>query len=45
MALGFLEKRRLAVVEPNPAGGRGKVVRLTPSGRDARDAYGACSVS
>ncbi len=38
MALGFLEKRRLAVVEPDPAGGRGKVVRLTPSGRAARDA-------
>jgi DNA-binding MarR family transcriptional regulator len=37
MALGFLEKRQLAVVEPDPAGGRGKVVRLTPSGRDARD--------
>jgi DNA-binding MarR family transcriptional regulator len=38
MALGFLEKRQLAVVEPDPAGGRGRVVRLTPSGRDARDA-------
>ena len=37
VALGFLEKRRLAVVEPDPAGGRGKVVRLTPSGRAARD--------
>ena len=40
MALGFLERRKLAEVEAAPAGGRGKVVRLTPAGRAAREADG-----
>jgi DNA-binding MarR family transcriptional regulator len=35
MALGVLEKQRLAVVEPDPAASRGKVVRLTDAGRTA----------
>jgi DNA-binding MarR family transcriptional regulator len=39
MALGFLEKRRYVVVEPDPAASRTKVVRLMPKGRKARDAY------
>lgn len=39
MALGFLQKRRLAVVEPDPAGARAKVARLTATGREAQEAY------
>jgi len=39
MALGFLRNRKMAVVEPDPAGSRAKVVRLTPKGREAQDAY------
>jgi DNA-binding MarR family transcriptional regulator len=39
VAVGFLQKRRVAVVERDPAGGRAKVVRLTPQGRKAQDAY------
>ena len=39
MAMGILQKRRFAVVEPDPAGSRAKVVRLTPKGREAQDAY------
>jgi DNA-binding MarR family transcriptional regulator len=38
-ALGFLQKRRLAVVDPDPAGSRAKIARLTPKGREAQDAY------
>ena len=39
MALGYLEGRELAVVEPDPAGSRYKVARLTPKGLEARKAY------
>jgi DNA-binding MarR family transcriptional regulator len=38
MAMGILQKARLVVAEPDPAG-RGKVVRLTAKGREAQDAY------
>jgi len=38
-AVGFLQKRRVAVVEQDPTGGRAKIVRLTPKGREAQDAY------
>jgi DNA-binding MarR family transcriptional regulator len=36
MATGFLEKRRYAIEEPDPAASRGKVVRLTAKGRMAQ---------
>jgi DNA-binding MarR family transcriptional regulator len=36
MAMGILEKRRLAVAETDPAVPRGKVIRLTPQGRTTR---------
>ena len=36
MATGFLEKRRYAIAEPEPAASRGKVVRLTAKGRMAQ---------
>lgn len=39
MAMGILEKKRLAVVEPDPNGSRFKMARLTPAGIEARDAY------
>jgi DNA-binding MarR family transcriptional regulator len=39
MAMGILKKKRLAVVEPDKIGARAKVARLTPAGRDAKDAY------
>jgi DNA-binding MarR family transcriptional regulator len=39
MAMGILQKRRVAVVEPDRTGGVAKVARLTPSGRDAQRAY------
>jgi DNA-binding MarR family transcriptional regulator len=39
VAVSFLRKRRLAVVEQDVAGSRAKVVRLTPKGREAQDAY------
>jgi DNA-binding MarR family transcriptional regulator len=39
MSVGFLEKRRYVVVGPNPTGGRAKLVRLTPKGIEAQDAY------
>ncbi|MGD0303002.1 MAG: MarR family winged helix-turn-helix transcriptional regulator [Bryobacteraceae bacterium] len=39
MALGFLKKKSIAVVEPDPAGSRAKIARLTPKGRAAQDAY------
>jgi DNA-binding MarR family transcriptional regulator len=35
MALGVLEKGGFTVVEPDPAGGRSKIVRLTSKGLDA----------
>jgi len=38
MAMGILQKRRLAVVEPDPAGSRFNVVRLTPKGLQVQDA-------
>ena len=39
MATGFLGKRGLAVIETDPAGSRAKLVRLTPKGLKAQDAY------
>lgn len=39
MAMGILQERHLAVVEPDPTGSRFKVIRLTPKGREAQDAY------
>jgi DNA-binding MarR family transcriptional regulator len=39
MAMGVLEKGRLAAVEPDPAGGRWKVARLTPEGRVVKDEH------
>ena len=39
MALGFLEKKHVVVVEPEQTGSRTKIVRLTPIGRKAQDAY------
>jgi hypothetical protein len=35
---GIAGQQSLAVVEPDPAASRGKVVRLTPGGRRAQDA-------
>lgn len=39
MALRFLTKHGYAVVQPESAGGRVKLIVLTPKGRDARDRY------
>ena len=39
MALGILMKKRLAVIEPDPKGGRAKVARLTGKGREAQEVY------
>jgi DNA-binding MarR family transcriptional regulator len=39
MAMGYLEKKRLAVVEPDPAGSRSKIAQLTPLGSAARKVY------
>jgi len=39
MAVSFLEKRGYAVVETDPVDGRSKLLTLTKSGREARDAY------
>ena len=39
MALGFLEKKLVAVVEPDPTGSRLKVARLTAKGIEAQAAY------
>jgi DNA-binding MarR family transcriptional regulator len=39
MAMGILQKRRALVVQPERTGSRAKVVRLTPKGREAQDAY------
>ena len=38
MATGIAGRQGLAVVEPDPAASRGKVVRLTPAGRRAQEA-------
>ena len=39
MAMGILRNEQLAVVGPDPAGSRAKVIRLTPKGRKAQDDY------
>jgi len=39
MALGFLQKRGVAVVEEESGATRAKIARLTPKGRDAQDAH------
>ena len=39
MAMGVLQKRRTAVIEPDQTGVRAKVARLTAKGREAQDAY------
>jgi DNA-binding MarR family transcriptional regulator len=36
---GFLERQGYAVIEPDPSAARTRLVRLTPKGRAARDAY------
>jgi DNA-binding MarR family transcriptional regulator len=40
MALGVLEKKRVAVVEPDQSAARARLARLTPQGREAQEAYG-----
>lgn len=39
MAIGILQKKHLAVEEPDPAGSRFKIVRLTTEGKKAQVAY------
>jgi DNA-binding MarR family transcriptional regulator len=39
MAMGILQKNRLAVAGPDPGGSRAKVARLTPKGEEVREAY------
>jgi DNA-binding MarR family transcriptional regulator len=39
MALGFLQTKRMIVIQPDPVAGRMKIVRLTSKGRDAQGAY------
>jgi DNA-binding MarR family transcriptional regulator len=39
MAMGVLGKKGSAVVERDPSGGRAKIARLTPKGREAQDTY------
>lgn len=39
MAMGILQKRSLAVIEPGPAAATVKVARLTPKGNFAKQAY------
>jgi DNA-binding MarR family transcriptional regulator len=39
MAAGILTRRSWAVVEPDPAASRGKLLRLTPRGRSAQEEY------
>jgi DNA-binding MarR family transcriptional regulator len=39
VALSFLAKQRYIVLEPDPTAARAKLVRLTPKGRLAQDAY------
>lgn len=38
MAMGILQEKHLAVVEPDSSGSRFKVVRLTPKGQEIQDA-------
>jgi methyltransferase (TIGR00027 family) len=40
MAMGVLSGTRLVATEPDPAGGRGKIARLTQKGIAAQHAYG-----
>jgi DNA-binding MarR family transcriptional regulator len=39
MAMGFLGKKRLAVVEPDPQGSRAKIARLTATGAEGQEGY------
>jgi DNA-binding MarR family transcriptional regulator len=39
MAMGILQKMRLAVVQPEQTGSRTRVVHLTAKGREAKEAY------
>ncbi len=39
MALGYLQKRELIVIGPDPEGSRNKIVALTSAGIDAQTAY------
>jgi len=39
MAMGILQKKGIALLEPDPAGSRAKVARLTAKGRKAQEAY------
>ena len=39
MAAGILTRRSWAVVEPDPAASRGKLIRLTPRGRSGQEEY------
>jgi DNA-binding MarR family transcriptional regulator len=39
MAAGVLTRRSWALAGPDPAAGRGKLIRLTPQGQSARDEY------
>jgi DNA-binding MarR family transcriptional regulator len=39
MALGFLERHGWVVLEPDPSGALGKVIRLTEKGQKAQDKY------
>jgi DNA-binding MarR family transcriptional regulator len=39
MAAGVLERGGYAIIEPDPTATRGKIVRLTPKGLSAQDAY------
>lgn len=39
MAMGILQKRRVALVEPESPASRAKVARLTPNGQQAQAAY------
>jgi DNA-binding MarR family transcriptional regulator len=39
VSAGWLERRGYVVNEPDPAGGRGRQVRLTPRGEQAQDDY------
>jgi DNA-binding MarR family transcriptional regulator len=39
MAMGILQKKGVAVVEPDPTGTRAKVACLTPKGQKAQEAY------
>jgi len=45
MALGFLERRRVAVVEQDATARKAKIARLTSKGRKTQDAYGGLLVS